>query len=191
MLHPLSTSNHNTTFVMLTQILVVLHPLSTSNHNSCDAHVQHVLLYCILFLHQTTTITTRFLLRRPLYCILFLHQTTTDCSLKYNLQCCIASSFYIKPQRSPLQYNGLQSCIASSFYIKPQPMVRHQATRTVVLHPLSTSNHNCMRSCLSMHRLYCILFLHQTTTDIRQWLLLKRCIASSFYIKPQRFCPTR
>ena len=64
-------------------------------------------------------------------------------------------------------------------------MVRHQATRTVVLHPLSTSNHNCMRSCLSMHRLYCILFLHQTTTLCGMLFLQTCCIASSFYIKPQ------
>ena len=56
--------------------------------------------------------------------------------------CCIASSFYIKPQHRLFTCNGIGGCIASSFYIKPQ---HHFGTRHfmhVVLHPLSTSNHN-------------------------------------------------
>ena len=34
--------------------------------------------------------------------------------------------------------------------------------------------------------MYCILFLHQTTTEFLLFLSLIRCIASSFYIKPQQ-----
>ena len=100
---------------------------------------------------------------------------------------CIASSFYIKPQQRSLNIIFFIGCIASSFYIKPQPHVTLAQLTQVVLHPLSTSNHNCRRCsgrsiCVVLHplstsnhntvidfsntyRLYCILFLHQTTTS--------------------------
>ena len=59
---------------------------------------------------------------------------------------CIASSFYIKPQPRGQVFFRERSCIASSFYIKPQQM-RYLMSRTVVvLHPLSTSNHNDWRA---------------------------------------------
>ena len=81
---------------------VVLHPLSTSNHNGDVASFRRKKLYCILFLHQTTTRGIREEERRPLYCILFLHQTTTCGMYVQTYRCCIASSFYIKPQpRTP------------------------------------------------------------------------------------------
>ena len=83
-------------------------------------------------------------LTMALYCILFLHQTTTPPLIRYT------------PQR----------CIASSFYIKPQHAVEHLPLPHVVLHPLSTSNHNCPRHGLRDYSLYCILFLHQTTTSL-------------------------
>ena len=143
-------------------------------------------LYCILFLHQTTTTASTVLTRLKLYCILFLHQTTTVYEFELLTYCCIASSFYIKPQR-----NG-----------------KHSAGSSVVLHPLSTSNHNCSKDAECILKLYCILFLHQTTTErlgdygavaLYCILFLHQtttntvvltpnfcCIASSFYIKPQR-----
>ena len=165
-LHPLSTSNHNTAGAKLRHIHVVLHPLSTSNHN----------------------LTSSAPCRAP---------------------SCIASSFYIKPQRVDTVSRGRRSCIASSFYIKPQQTTRNNliikvvlhplstsnhnsslgvaAGKLVVLHPLSTSNHNIQKSSIrgfgvvlhplstSNHNLcadvspnqtlYCILFLHQTTTN--------------------------
>ena len=59
-------------------------------------------LYCILFLHQTTTRRSSWTTDFGLYCILFLHQTTTECRRVRKLDSCIASSFYIKPQpRTP------------------------------------------------------------------------------------------
>ena len=79
------------------------------------------MLYCILFLHQTTTWAGVRFLRRELYCILFLHQTTTSRGLNRLSTCCIASSFYIKPQPPPVAGSSASCCIASSFYIKPQP----------------------------------------------------------------------
>ena len=127
--------------------------------------ISEKLLYCILFLHQTTTSRLDKLSEAKLYCILFLHQTTTAPSHGSHIPSCIASSFYIKPQ--PL-YECVPSCfgcIASSFYIKPQLWFGNRSTREVVLHPLSTSNHNFVWNHALALQLYCILFLHQTTTD--------------------------
>ena len=63
-----------------------------------------------------------------LYCILFLHQTTTS-----------YRAFYHR-----------NSCIASSFYIKPQQLILKMQIFFVVLHPLSTSNHN-WKTCWKKH----------------------------------------
>ena len=54
-LHPLSTSNHNRFLRKIVEDYVVLHPLSTSNHNDSLDSFDQIELYCILFLHQTTT----------------------------------------------------------------------------------------------------------------------------------------
>ena len=165
-------------------------------------------MYCILFLHQTTTlrasacsslscIASSFYIKpqprygrigagssciassfyiKPqlrilafdveggLYCILFLHQTTTTCYHKTISNRCIASSFYIKPQQNGRKIISRMCCIASSFYIKPQHNSGNGFRNYVVLHPLSTSNHNFCRTRNCLSSLYCILFLHQTTT---------------------------
>ncbi len=142
---------------------VVLHPLSTSNHNG---NVYAYLWYL-------------------LYCILFLHQTTTTAAPVPSASSCIASSFYIKPQQAHATLVADVSCIASSFYIKPQQIHEDYDGFVVVLHPLSTSNHNFSRVDTFNFLLYCILFLHQTTTKPAAILICFSCIASSFYIKPQ------
>ena len=121
------------------------------------------MLYCILFLHQTTTEPASIQWASELYCILFLHQTTTHGT---------ASS-------------DAHGCIASSFYIKPQLYAAFPHSESVLLHPLSTSNHNDSARPDNMKLLYCILFLHQTTTSLRTYCMPSSCIASSFYIKPQ------
>ena len=101
-LHPLSTSNHNPLCNVCSSLLVVLHPLSTSNHNGGSSSCRQGALYCILFLHQTTTDAQYTASREELYCILFLHQTTTNFPRFEIFVRCIASSFYIKPQpRTP------------------------------------------------------------------------------------------
>ena len=123
-MHPLSTSNHNTENIQLICNAVVLHPLSTSNHNRPFSRTTANALYCILFLHQTTTSSAQLFSCTELYCILFLHQTTT-------------------------QLDGVDIIAV----------------------------------------LYCILFLHQTTTDTTITKYSRRCIASSFYIKPQPRTP--
>ena len=120
-MHPLSTSNHNGNYRYVSGAKVVLHPLSTSNHNiQTDQNVLHV-LYCILFLHQTTTFTA-FRIKST---SVVLHPLSTS------------------------NHNGGDISVQIS---------------TVVLHPLSTSNHNFPNTHRHKDRLYCILFLHQTTT---------------------------
>ena len=123
-LHPLSTSNHNSIVIDNISRMVVLHPLSTSNHNFLSELHLSSKLYCILFLHQTTTSLMFPKLVLVLYCILFLHQTTTRLYTEMDSYRCIASSFYIKPQ---LKRSDMFIII-------------------VVLHPLSTSNHNKRRA---------------------------------------------
>ena len=101
-LHPLSTSNHNNPLANSQIPLVVLHPLSTSNHNG----QRRIPATCPVVLHPLSTSNHN---ARPtvssgcwLYCILFLHQTTTVKCYIIICPSCIASSFYIKPQpRTP------------------------------------------------------------------------------------------
>ena len=157
-LHPLSTSNHNTEATHLSGRRVVLHPLSTSNHNKTILRV----LCRLVVLHPLSTSNhnspSGFLLMSVLYCILFLHQTTTGNPHIDELSCCIASSFYIKPQ--PVMHG----CIASSFYIKPQ-----------LLSFIYTIKRCCIASSFYIKP--------QPTRD--ESMEISGCIASSFYIKPQ------
>ena len=189
-LHPLSTSNHNERLKGAGSVCVVLHPLSTSNHNINRPRLRYRLLYCILFLHQTTTY---FSLKTPggvLYCILFLHQTTTPLECSALHPCCIASSFYIKPQR---QCTGVRRC---AVVLHPLSTSNHNVCdarvtyENVVLHPLSTSNHNLFPN-LNWSNSSCIASSFYIKPQLSPRALLGRgcCIASSFYIKPQPRTP--
>ena len=100
---------------------------------------------------------------------------------------CLISSFYIKPQLPSLRYCKGTSCLISSFYIKPQHGPITTVRPSVVLYPLSTSNHNFVGLQIYGIWLSYILFLHQTTTLRGKDSLLPSCLISSFYIKPQRF----
>ena len=55
-------------------------------------------LYYIFILHQTTTTDWATYSQGLLYYIFILHQTTTSCLILNFINCCIISSFYIKPQ---------------------------------------------------------------------------------------------
>ena len=149
---------------------VVLHPLSTSNHNRSPTLCVPTLLYCILFLHQTTTTEAEYNAESMLYCILFLHQTTTinaRIHQNYKLYCILF--LHQTTTRSPVIFSArMLYCI----------LFLHQTTTW----KLPTS---CMAG------LYCILFLHQTTTGQSEDEVTARCIASSFYIKPQPFITDR
>ena len=61
-----------------------------------------------------------------------------------------------------------------------------QKRATVVYHLVPTSNHNFKGLSNDVTLLFIILFLHQTTTDIRAYMKRLRCLSSCSYIKPQR-----
>ena len=149
-------------------------------------------MYCILFLHQTTTVKRlRVAIDRCIASSFYIKPQLAHRAIGAFI-CCIASSFYIKPQQSGDTGCRRTRCIASSFYIKPQRradnispyrVVLHPLSTSnhnvgslisfivsVVLHPLSTSNHNDVQGVYGNIPLYCILFLHQTTTLGRQTL---------------------
>ena len=74
--------------------------------------------------------------------ILFLHQTTTIFCYKECVTGCLISYFYIKPQlRESIAPSALR-CLISYFYIKPQLSSVSAKSNSVVLYPISTSNHN-------------------------------------------------
>ena len=79
--HSNSTSNHNTNSAVTPFSWVVSHSNSTSNHNAKWERHYRVSLFLIPILHQTTTISYRFIALRQLFLIPILHQTTTQSSL--------------------------------------------------------------------------------------------------------------
>ena len=99
---------------------VVYHTIPTSNHNKRMLGMKLLLLYIILFLHQTTTLTEFGLVGDVLYIILFLHQTTT--LLHFSIM--------------------LLRCISYYSYIKPQLDMQNNWMNVVVYHTIPTSNHN-------------------------------------------------
>ena len=58
-------------------------------------------------------------------------------------------------------------CLILSFYIKPQPSAALSADHLIVLYCLSTSNHNYFLVYCAIVGLSYIVFLHQTTTNLR------------------------
>ena len=101
------------------------------------------MLYLIEILHQTTTASIDGVRANWLYLIEILHQTTTIPKQEMNLDCCILSKFYIKPQLQVL-FNGEVN---------------------VVSYRNSTSNHNPFGITRNVISLYLIEILHQTTTS--------------------------
>ena len=76
--HLVPTSNHNGVYEYGTALLVVYHLVPTSNHNCGVFAFMEGVLFIILFLHQTTTVTVTSSKIVLLFIILFLHQTTTE-----------------------------------------------------------------------------------------------------------------
>ena len=172
-LHPLSTSNHNPLCNVCSSLLVVLHPLSTSNHNGGSSSCRQGALYCILFLHQTTTshavgrgrkrcIASSFYIKPQLW------RTPATDTLG-----CIASSFYIKPQLRYIVSLTAHSCIASSFYIKPQP----RTPDTLIFGHLTASRHDTKRG--GVHRGSRFDAVFTFSTNIRKIIFteIRRCMS--------------
>ena len=78
------------------------------------------MLFIILFLHQTTTITSIKGAVTLLFIILFLHQTTTMERESLQDARCLSSCSYIKPQPCSCRAAARHSCLSSCSYIKPQ-----------------------------------------------------------------------
>ena len=123
-----------------------------------------VLLYLIVFLHQTTTQYRRE--KNPSHCILssFYIKPQPWLNISLGLSYCILSSFYIKPQLSTDVSKSSGHCILSSFYIKPQLSL-----------PPQFKIENCILSSFYIKP-------QPSNPHIRRPYY---CILSSFYIKPQ------
>ena len=194
-LHPLSTSNHNPLCNVCSSLLVVLHPLSTSNHNGGSSSCRQGALYCILFLHQTTTYYADEKKAWELYCILFLHQTTTVDNHRYVdiVLYCILFLHQTTTQSAQNSSDGQlycilflhqtttaddcfdvdTGCIASSFYIKPQP----RTPDTLIFGHLTASRHDTKRG--GVHRGSRFDAVFTFSTNIRKIIFteIRRCMS--------------
>ena len=80
----------------------------------------------------------------------------------------------------------MKCCISSYSYIKPQLALLLELLHGVVYLLIPTSNRNRALLCLRADLLYIFLFLHQTATKREGVLLVRGCISSYSYIKPQQ-----
>ena len=136
------TSNHNVLLNWYTKHFVVYRTIPTSNHNVLLLVAGGVVLYIVLFLHQTTT--------------------NFPDSLFF--QSCISYYSYIKPQLHVLRLVNegvVYRTIPTSNHNNGSSLLYH---RSVVYRTIPTSNHNEPLTNWTSIRLYIVLFLHQTTT---------------------------
>ena len=147
-------------------------------------------MYCILFLHQTTTTTNAAF--EALGCIAssFYIKPQPHGDNQYANECCIASSFYIKPQHIQWVEAYDECCIASSFYIKPQ---HYEDGLTESLRCIASSFYIKPQPCTICRagKSGCIAssFYIKPQHLAAEWAGWTSCIASSFYIKPQPRTP--
>ena len=137
-----STSNHNLIGRHYPKPGVVSYRNSTSNHNRSkdDSFKTDVVSYRnSTSNHNSQSIRT---LLAALYLIEILHQTTTIGFIEREMQRCILSKFYIKPQHATIASIVAFCCILSKFYIKPQRRLVQWFYQSVVSYRNSTSNHN-------------------------------------------------
>ena len=136
----------------------------TSNHNSVVNGINLLLLYIVLFLHQTTT---EYKMGNPSSrCISYYSYIKPQQPMAWPppAQGCISYYSYIKPQLlNDIILHGY-SCISYYSYIKPQLSAVLATLIGVVYRTIPTSNHNRMSANNICTALYIVLFLHQTTT---------------------------
>ena len=202
-----STSNHNMRGNTHSADWVVSYRNSTSNHNPVAPGGFAATLYLIEILHQTTTLVK--IAAVAYRCILSKFYIKPQQRVRHKIghSCCILSKFYIKPQplggkcfinrglylieilhqtttRTP-QAVIYKSCILSKFYIKPQRGNKLSTSPELylieILHQTTTPSSVYMYS----KSLYLIEILHQTTTNDEELGVIRSCILSKFYIKPQ------
>ena len=157
------TSNHNL-LCRLLHLLVLYIVLFLHQTTTVVDYKQHrSLLYIVLFLHQTTTWRAAILIFSMLYIVLFLHQTTTEHpELHFPLWLYIV--LFLHQTTTPGARTATLSCCISYYsYIKPQHKQIVRFLGTVVYRTIPTSNHNLSR-----------MFVDRF-----------RCISYYSYIKPQ------
>ena len=130
-------------------------------------------LYCILFLHQTTTVDELAGEGLMLYCILFLHQTTTSAfngERGHRLYCIL---FLHQTTTFAVRLWFADGCIASSFYIKPQP----RTPDTLIFGHLTASRHDTKRG--GVHRGSRFDAVFTFSTNIRKIIFteIRRCMS--------------
>ena len=120
--HLVPTSNHNSGENPTAITDVVYHLVPTSNHN-LDANLfLHLMLFIILFLHQTTTMGFRRRQVSALFIILFLHQTTTLVGVGRRVALLFIILFLHQTTTHLLVALPNSRCLSSCSYIKPQPI---------------------------------------------------------------------
>ena len=142
-----------------------------------------------------------------LFIILFLHQTTTFGQGSFRYICCLSSCSYIKPQLWPFSlasrvvvYHLVPTSNHNTKHAVKRlrhvvyhlvPTSNHNVIEVldvelvVVYHLVPTSNHNLFPSVITILQLFIILFLHQTTTVMVALMSAICCLSSCSYIKPQ------
>ena len=102
-----------------------------------------------------------------LFIILFLHQTTTLAVPRSAHDSCLSSCSYIKPQQQPSAQ--IERCVV--YHLVPTSnhnvVLVLQCQMIVVYHLVPTSNHNTELNHSLNNTLFIILFLHQTTTALK------------------------
>ena len=123
---------------------VVYGPIPTSNHNNETPLLNDPMLFMVLFLHQTTTITFHAAKFARLFMVLFLHQTTT-----YSCVC----SFHVLLFMVLFLHQTTTLCNVKQWNIV--------LFMVLFLHQTTTPINNKY----SGRMLFMVLFLHQTTTN--------------------------
>ena len=166
-------------------MFVVYRTIPTSNHNFLHFDKLSVMLYIVLFLHQTTTGTLVWTCFLRLYIVLFLHQTTTNWSVR--------TSSSVVYRTIPTSNHNLVSILISIFLLYIVLFLHQTTTATripmfrkrlyIVLFLHQTTTWWLLDRCVL--ELYIVLFLHQTTTAACRILFCSCCISYYSYIKPQ------
>ena len=157
------TPNHNRVLIMIFSKIVVYLYIPTPNHNCPTRSTTSrkvVYLYIPTPNHNNPALI---ICSKSLYIFIFLHQTTTSKIHAAHIIRCISLYSYTKPQ--------LKEAIAGK--------------RKVVYLYIPTPNHNKEIDCAVTKQLYIFIFLHQTTTALKNAFCCWRCISLYSYTKPQ------
>ena len=161
--HLVPTSNHNSRFAHEYDTLVVYHLVPTSNHNICLSSLNFILLFIILFLHQTTTI---------LFSSFDFIRCLSSCSyIKPQPICADKFLLYVVYHLVPTSNHNIHLLVSFFFQLFIILFLHQTTTYLLVLTSLSS----CLSSCsyIKPHLILILFFLPFC------------CLSSCSYIKPQ------